>query len=214
MEFSKRQKSAALAVAIFLWIFINSGPVEFVDFDVCGRSPTANTSVVLPPAQRISNQKEHPFLINGAPVLRSNPRFNEFSKSIRKFPDVRSCLNGTELASKKPDLTNFNWAAMTQEPYIDVCLFRVMDSLNSPEAGQLWFESQGLNSKIYSTKYLGKELIQTTGTNFTRTTGKLYKNERWLAKCLIPKLLYAEGMSVSWLSDGGIFNTYYNSSSK
>lgn len=93
----------------------------------------------------LSDEKTDPFLVYGKPpAKRADRRLWADMQAMRRWPDVRSCLIRSERKVEKPDLRKMDWGKMRRKEDIEVCLFRVAASLQSPVAMRDWFVSQGM----------------------------------------------------------------------
>lgn len=97
---------------------------------------------VLPPNE-LSQQSSRPFSINGHVIDRQNPRWDQYESALAIFPTTQSCLQRSSKTQWGWNLAAIEWAAMTNNSDIEVCLFRIADSFGSPERMRSWLNDQG-----------------------------------------------------------------------
>lgn len=200
------------ALITFLLIFFPAMAGERADSDLILCSGDEDCHIIY---DHLSSQSADPFKISGVVVDVGHLRFKEFRRALAKFPNVRACLMKKERDSKTPDLRNFAWSKMTRDAYIEVCLFRIMSSLNDPDLAAQWYRSQGLTGgPPRSVKSRGKNMTITSTANYPRDTGKSYLAVIWPLNYLQTKLLYVEYLHSAWTDDGNLFLVYYSATSK
>jgi hypothetical protein len=64
-------------------------------------------------------------------------------KAVKKFPSVRDCMKSSEQKKPQPDLTQIDWEEITSDAEVNVCLFRIASSYDSPETMKKWLELDG-----------------------------------------------------------------------
>lgn len=57
----------------------------------------------------LSDQKGDPFRFQGRVVDKEHPRWREYRRAIRRYPDVQSCLAAGEQNKTSPNLLAFDW---------------------------------------------------------------------------------------------------------
>ncbi len=95
------------------------------------------------PYVRLAKQETEPFLFQGKVVDVNHPWYNDYSKALRRFPDVRSCLTTDERENPQPDLRQIDWGAIHNILEINVCVFRVASSIEDVETIKLWLLYHG-----------------------------------------------------------------------
>lgn len=92
------------------------------------------------PYVRLAKQETEPFLFFGKVVDEDHPRYGDYGRALRRFPDVRSCLIVSEREKPQPDLRQIDWDAIQDIREIEVCVFRVASSTEDVETVQRWLE--------------------------------------------------------------------------
>ena len=90
----------------------------------------------------LSSQHNHPFLFLGKPMDPSQPRWDEYAEAIQRFQSAEACLIAPPEGSEW-NLAAVDWTAMHSHKDIEVCFFRIFDTLNDPERVRRWLEHQG-----------------------------------------------------------------------
>ena len=90
------------------------------------------------PYVRLAKQETEPFLFQGRVMDESRPRYKEYRKALRRFPDVRSCLIEEERGKPQPDLRQIDWGGIRSIQDIDVCVFRIASSADGLESIKTW----------------------------------------------------------------------------
>lgn len=93
--------------------------------------------------ESFSRQPEKPFLFLGIRMDPDHPRWGEFSESIDKFPSAQNCLNPPHDSGSNWNVLDINWKSLKSNRDIEVCLFRIFDTLNDPLLVFSWLEHQG-----------------------------------------------------------------------
>ena len=123
----------------------------------------------------LTNEDSHPFVYADV-----NYPFNLFARisakkrrdvAIEKFPDTRSCIIIAMREPQKPDLRLLDWDSFQSLEEVNVCLWRIFSSLETPEKVEKWFYFQNvksissrpvLNQEHYTTDYIvGHHMIAT-----------------------------------------------------
>ncbi|HUS53270.1 MAG TPA: hypothetical protein VMY41_04595 [Thermohalobaculum sp.] len=86
----------------------------------------------------MAKQEIEPFLFIGKMVDEKHPRYADYRKALRSFPDLRSCLTANERERPQPDLRQIDWDAMRDSRDIDVCVFRIASSIKDIELIKGW----------------------------------------------------------------------------
>lgn len=91
----------------------------------------------------ISVQSERPFLLLGSLMQKGHPRWDEFRQPIEKFPSAIDCLSSPQVEAMDWNLLDVNWNLMKSNRDVEVCLFRIFDTINDPMQSALWLQMQG-----------------------------------------------------------------------
>lgn len=98
---------------------------------------------------RLSSQESEPFLKNGKKIEPPHPLAEKYANSLKRFPDVRSCLLKAERSKPQPDLTLIDWNILSGVEDADICVFRIASSYSTMEEMHEWFKTQGFKSKMF-----------------------------------------------------------------
>jgi len=100
----------------------------------------------------LATQDTDPFLFLGKVMDHEHPRWRRYRKAIRRHADVRDCLLRSEENKEVPNLTLIDWQAMGSGEVIEVCLFRIFSSLETPAAAMQWLEIQGMQNVVLNVR--------------------------------------------------------------
>ncbi len=98
----------------------------------------------------LSDQESDPFLFSGKLMDSSHPRWRQYRKALRRYPNVRNCLIDSEQLTETPNLLELDWQAVSLGPELDVCVFRVMRSLPSIPHIYAWLDFHGFKVTEFS----------------------------------------------------------------
>ena len=79
----------------------------------------------------LATQETDPFLFAGNLMNAEQPRWNQYRRALRRFPDVRDCLVPEERNKPEPNLLHIDWSRVGMDREFEVCLFRIGRSLGS-----------------------------------------------------------------------------------
>lgn len=99
------------------------------------------------PYVRLSNQETDPFLFFGTIMDESHPRWRQYRRYLFKFTEVRGCLTKKEQEKVEPNLSLIDWQNVGTGRGADVCIFRIVSSLGTPERAKRWLELQGFETR-------------------------------------------------------------------
>lgn len=104
----------------------------------------------------LANQETNPFLFNGKVVDEEHPQWGKYRKTLRRYPDVRDCLQEAERSAKAPNLLMIDWEGVGTSENASVCVFRIAASLGDIERTQAWlayqgFRFSGINRRVSKT---------------------------------------------------------------
>ncbi len=86
----------------------------------------------------LSNQTNAPFRFLGKIVDKAHPRHQDYRGSIKKFPDATPCLDESEQQAERPNLLKLDWSGVGRRTNLEVCLFRILRSLDDVDAIREW----------------------------------------------------------------------------
>jgi hypothetical protein len=95
------------------------------------------------PLERLSNEALMPFAVFGQVVDNKHPQWGRYESSLAKFPSTQDCLLPAARTSVGWNLSAFDWASFKDHQDIEVCVFRVATSLDTPERMRAWLLDQG-----------------------------------------------------------------------
>ncbi len=78
--------------------------------------------------------------------LNRPPVTNVQKKLFNQYPDALSCLPREERRKPKPDYTRFDWSSVRNDDHAMVCVYRIAEQLQTPEAMAEWFKGYGINA--------------------------------------------------------------------
>ncbi|MCK4860767.1 MAG: hypothetical protein KAS85_02485 [Rhodobacteraceae bacterium] len=95
------------------------------------------------PYVRLSKQETEPFLFLGKVVDEQHARYNDYRKSILRFPNVLTCLKEEERGKSEPDLRQIDWDMIHNTREMEVCVFRIASSIEDVEYIKIWLQYHG-----------------------------------------------------------------------
>ena len=157
---------------------------------------SAEKEAAIIPYEYLSSEEVYPFVKSKYGDRQSNYDFE-----IKKWPNAQSCLIESEISKPEPDLRLLDWNKFKTARDVEVCLWRVFDSLNVPERAAKWLDFQ--------TSYFGCEpsephkvvRISFNGTIWRRTepwqessSGQAILKGNWAFKDGCPIMVPAKGL--------------------
>jgi len=73
----------------------------------------------------LATQKTDPFLFSGYVMNSEQPRWSQYRRVLRRFPDVRSCLIEEEKEKSTPNLLLMDWQETGTGRGAEVCIFLI-----------------------------------------------------------------------------------------
>lgn len=104
--------------------------------------PVAPDAFMIAP-DRLSSQDSRPFLFGGRPMDPHHPRWDQYQPALAKFPTVESCLSAEAQTPEGWDLLKVEWTSLLSHKDIEVCLFRIADTLGDRERVVDWLVHSG-----------------------------------------------------------------------
>ncbi|MDA5556193.1 hypothetical protein [Shimia sp. MMG029] len=86
----------------------------------------------------LSDQNTDPFLIQGKLLDETHPRWKEYRRVVKRYPNVRSCLVREEANKTDPNLLKLDWRRVGAHRGAQVCVFRIANSLGTVERIRNW----------------------------------------------------------------------------
>lgn len=150
----KNKKSHCCIVFSFILINPFTGIADTVqvqrqDWITLSESMVSKEKFLLPIGQ-LSTQLESPFMFFGGVMDESHPRWKQYSKALKEHPDTLSCLIKSERGNSIVNTLNFDWVEVDGGAEMDVCVFRVLDSIEDPILIADWFRYQGFRVIIFN----------------------------------------------------------------
>jgi len=183
----------------------------FAGLNWSDRARAEAPEVAGPPIEydHLSSEKAEPYISFGKPPVR-----DEEVHAVKRFPDVRSCLIRVEQSKNRPDLRQIDWSRMNTKSDIQVCMFRIFSSYQTPMKAKQWFISQKMTG-VSQDEYQGKtELLRSVRAyNYPRKTNNIYVSSGGVGGLIKLNLIYVEEFKVVWRTDNSIYATTYESSS-
>ncbi|WP_227284947.1 hypothetical protein [Boseongicola sp. H5] len=92
------------------------------------------------PVSQLSTQETHPFRFGFNIVDRNHPRWREYRSVIDRYTDARDCLLPEERTNENPDLLAIDWRRIGPRAGAEICLLRILSTLNVQDAVQNWLD--------------------------------------------------------------------------
>ena len=134
------------------------------------------------PRDRLATQDSHPFLLLGRVIDETHPRWSEFRRAIRDYPDVDPCLEEEQRGTAEPDLLAFDWNGIRRGAAMEVCLFRVFQTLREPDLIEAWLLRQGFRTWGFTDP-------QSRATYWALSLGASWTPEQYGSKVMAGRLL-------------------------
>lgn len=114
-----------------------------------------------------------------------NPRWRQYKRSLRKYPDVRDCLIREEQDKPEPDLRLMDWSRVGTGKGAEVCVFLIARSLGDVELIYMWLEYHEFQvcsiERKFSNKYVSRFDTQPMMSIYASWTIEQYRtvNPSW-----------------------------------
>lgn len=162
------------------------------------------------PYKVLSDQSTHPFLYGGAG--------QQFRDAIRKWPTVKSCLVWSERGKTQPDLRLIDWNQFSDTKDAEVCIWRIMSSLNNAAAAHEWMNFHRIwtsgvettDTYVYPQKYevypnslanvrdgTKVEVLLLQGQRNLEVDGLLFPN-KGLSRISARAFVFGQSFTVTW----------------
>lgn len=114
--------------------------------------------------EKLSNQDLWQFREHAGIVNNRHPLWADYEAALTRFPSTQSCLLLTARKQNRWNLAEFDWSSMSNHHDIEVCLFRIADTLGEPEKMEEWFAVQGYET-VAPLKLItdGRDRLETDG---------------------------------------------------
>ncbi|MEM9331059.1 MAG: hypothetical protein AAGA53_07015 [Pseudomonadota bacterium] len=141
----KRWQVLTVFVLFLFWVyFIPRFPFEPYQL-YADLTPQERAAIL--PFEKLSTQKSYPFYRMKRP--------GKFQAAVSQFPDARSCLVASEAEKAKPDLRLMDWDKPKSTKGVEVCLWHIFSSLNTPERVQQWMIFHDINARVGKPRKVG-----------------------------------------------------------
>lgn len=111
----------------------------------------------------LSKQNTRPFRFGGEIMSEKSGRWNRYRDEIEKFTDAVPCLSSGVDKNGRVDLRDLDWSQHTKVEGLDVCIFRILDTLPSVNLMEEWIASQDF-SVSPNKRYVGDSAYVPKGT--------------------------------------------------
>ncbi len=128
----------AIIVAIFL--AIQTAVTAPVQAQTAGVRNCSRESECRLEYDHLATQETDPFLFSGHLMDKEQPRWQQYRKALRRFPDVRDCLVRAERDKPEPNLLLIDWSRAAGSADFEVCLFRIARSVGSSDRILTWLK--------------------------------------------------------------------------
>ena len=104
------------------------------------QAPTQELANFLVDKSELSNQIDWPFRLQDKIVDSTHPLWSRYEHALSAFPSTESCLMESANAESRFDLIKVDWGRFQSHQDIEVCLFRIADSLGGPSEMVSWLK--------------------------------------------------------------------------
>ncbi len=158
------------------------------------------------PYDHLATEDTDPFLSGGkAPVKGSR-----IIAVAMRHNNVRDCLKYSERKAQIPDLRLVAWYRIRSDEVADVCLFRVLSSLGTPERAMVWLWSQGLPARVRLHDERGESFTSISSANYLRKSGMMLVGGGYFARQITSNVSYTESISATWNDRGELIGASYS----
>ena len=149
-----------------------------------------------------------------------HPRWHQYRRAMRRFPDVRNCLIEAEQDEVEPNLLLFDWQRVGTGRGAEVCVFRIARSLRDLGQIKLWLEFHefrvGNLSWRYSESYRPRYDTQPVSHITGYWTKERYRqvNSSWIASLTGIDLILNYQLSVRFTQENVVVGVHAETPSK
>lgn len=93
---------------------------------------------LLKPVEALTSQQTRPFLEYGKEMAPDAPKWELYRLPLKRFPDTVSCLQESEQSKDIVDLLLIDWKAPENRNGVEICIFRILASMDSVEEMHTW----------------------------------------------------------------------------
>lgn len=93
----------------------------------------------------LSHPKTRPFRSVGKFMSKESRRWNRYRREIDKYPNAVPCLISGINENSQVDLRDFDWSRNANVEGLNVCVFRILDTLPDVALIEEWIASQGFS---------------------------------------------------------------------
>ncbi len=130
------------------------------------------------------------------------PLTSSQKRLFKQYPDARSCLPKEERDKQELDYTRFDWSSVRNDDHAMVCVYRIAQQLQTPEAMAEWFKSFGfVYITVWQSGFSNKSIVLDAGILF-KDRWPLYPGWFSFSRYTKSFLAHSYGVQVRWYSDG------------
>jgi hypothetical protein len=150
----------------FLRVLVLSGGLA-----VCAGVPpeaTASENDVthdfLYPVEELTTQETRPYKLDSGSILtRDLGAWRVYGRSVRRYPSAVKCLEKGAIRDGQADLLRIDWEDLGITDR-SVCLFRIMTTINDPEATDAWLRAHGFTISELNQNLPKSDVLWITGS--------------------------------------------------
>lgn len=139
------------------------------------------------PYVRLSKQETEPYLKGGKIVDTESPLYDRNKAALKRYPDVLSCLKSDEISKLAPDLRRVNWNSIRSDKDAEVCVFRMISSIQNPEVTKQWLAEMGFRvsrirkrpAGVFGLRHIEGEVLNLSAGWSFKENGSLYYDGIW-----------------------------------
>ncbi|MEE9389043.1 MAG: hypothetical protein V3U96_10565 [Paracoccaceae bacterium] len=162
------------------------------------------------PYKYLSTEETDPYLVSGNP-----PSKRADIKAAKRWPSARSCLIEEERNSESPNISKIDWGKMRLHEDVEVCMFRILSSINSVTISKQWFISIGLtDARIFVYELGSQRYLQISASNSPAESQIWYLGQRGLGSKFFKSQVYLESFVARWFLNGRLRLAAFGQSSK
>jgi len=163
---------------------------------------------------RHSSEATESFLFMGRHIMNEEQNYKDsdirrrkkYSSYILHYASVLDCLTDNARKMLQPDLTLFDWSEVDTPEAVEVCLFRIASSYDSPQDMGKWFVAQGIKIHTSERTVRGKKILGVGGTWDIVENGVKFSSN-WFVKLYLENVAYSTSFGVGYYEDGTVYHT-------
>lgn len=187
-------------------------------------------AIALPLSAQTYDQRTETRGFTPYPEDQTGPYRSEYLRASARWPDARACLTPAQRGSAAVDITQIDWRNLHSRLDAEACLFRILETLVTPQDGRRWMAALGLQDirlrhlptpqarqetvydpyrRTYRQITRTRSLIELCGTNDPRRSGRVLVRSNQTATSVSQYLYGGETFCARYSRSGILLSTSY-----